>query len=222
MGNIDFERPDGTRCTAYRTDPVASETKRGAIVVLHEMWGLSSTMTRVADELAMSGYSTLVPDLFQGRRTRDMKEGFALMEQLDVADAVEQNVRGAVRALRQETRAVGVLGFCMGGALAIVAALRVPELSAAVCCYGLPPAEAADPAQIRIPLLCHFAREDSWCTPAKVDELERRLKSGNIDYELHRYDAAHAFMNRDGATFSAAATELAMQRTLDFFARKLT
>lgn len=221
MGNIDFERPDGRRSTAYRAEPDARGATRRAIVVLHELWGLSPTMERVADDLARSGYCTVVPDLFQGRRAQDVKEGFALMEQLDVSDAVEQNIRGAVRALQREGRAVAVLGFCMGGSLAIVAALRVPELSAAVCCYGIPPVEVADPARIRIPLLCHFASEDGWCTPSKVDELERQLRNGNVEFELHRYDAQHAFMNRDGPTFSPSATELAMQRTLDFLARKL-
>lgn len=220
MPIVEFNRPDGGRCSGYRAEPV-SKRGGGGLVILHELWGLSPTMERIADEFAGEGYRTLVPDLFQGRRAHDVNEGFALMGGVDVADAVAQNIRGAVQLLEQEGCSVAVLGFCFGGLLALVAAARIPELAAAVCCYGIPSPDVEDPANISIPLLCHFASEDEWCTPAKVDQLERRLREGGVNFELYRYDARHAFMNRDGKTFSAAATELAMLRTREFLARTL-
>jgi dienelactone hydrolase len=87
------------------------------------------------------------------------------------------------------------MGFCMGGALTIAAAAHIPALSAAVCFYGVPPAAIADPKTIRVPLQCHFAEQDTWCTPAVVAALEQQLREANVPHELHRYDAQHAFFN---------------------------
>jgi dienelactone hydrolase len=69
------------------------------------------------------------------------------------------------------------MGFCMGGALTIAAAVHVPNLAAGVCFYGIPPKEFADPANIRIPFQGHFASKDDWCTPAAVDALEAAMRA---------------------------------------------
>jgi carboxymethylenebutenolidase len=81
--------------------------------------------------------------------------------------------------------------------------------------------ESLDASAIRIPVLGHFAKLDDWCTPAKVDALEHALQASRAEHELHRYDAAHAFMNRGGHGYSEAAAALAWQRTLEFLERKL-
>lgn len=109
----------------------------------------------------------------------------------------------------------------MGGSLSLMAAARVPELDAAVCFYGVPPNELLDAAALRVPVLGHFAALDDWCTPAKVDALERALQANGAQYELHRYEALHAFMNREGHGYSEAAAALAWQRTLAFLEQKL-
>jgi carboxymethylenebutenolidase len=69
------------------------------------------------------------------------------------------------------------MGFCMGGALTIAAAVHVPKLAAGVCFYGIPPKEFADPANIRIPFQAHFASKDDWCTPAAADALEAAMRA---------------------------------------------
>ena len=104
------------------------------------------------------------------------------------------------------------MGFCMGGALTIAAAVHVPEVSAAVCFYGIPDKNFADPAKIRIPLQGHFANQDDWCTPAAVDELERALETAGVRHEIHRYDAAHAFANERSAAYDVACANLAWER----------
>ncbi len=83
----------------------------------------------------------------------------------------------------------------MGGALTILAALRVPEVDAGACFYGIPALDLAELKKIKMPLICHFAKEDDWCTPAKVNEVEAALKRSKSPFELYRYDAQHAFMN---------------------------
>lgn len=220
MADIAFSRPDGQTCRGYLAEPTEAQNGH-AIVIIHEMWGMAPPILEMAERCAAAGYRALVPDLFRGRCARDVPEGLAMMGALDMPDAVEQDLRGAAQWLKRAGTKLAALGFCMGGALSLLAAARVPELDAAVCFYGVPPRELIDAGAIRIPLLGHFAKLDDWCTPAKVDALEHALQASGADHELHRYDASHAFMNREGHGYSEAAAELAWQRTLEFLARKL-
>jgi carboxymethylenebutenolidase len=218
--NIDFPRPDGGVCPGYLAEPRTSR-HCGGIVIIHEMWGITPYIRGVAERCASEGYRALVPDLFRGRLPRDIPGGLALMDQLDAAAAVAEDVRGAARWLGREGAAVAGMGFCMGGALVLLAAERVPELCSAVCFYGIPPLETSNAASIRVPLLAHFARRDDWCTPEKVAALERVLRAGDVRYELHHYDADHAFMNHDGNGYSEPASDLAWKRTREFLSRTL-
>ena len=96
------------------------------------------------------------------------------------------------------------------------------DLQAAVCYYGIPPAEFADPAKIDAPFLGHFATRDDWCTPEKVDALEARMKAGGKHPVIHRYVADHAFSNKTRPeVYDEAAAELAWSRTLDFLKQHL-
>jgi carboxymethylenebutenolidase len=220
MPEIRFVRPDGKSCQAYLAEPAQPSNGRG-IVLIHELWGLAPPILELAERCAREGYRALVPDLFGGKRARDVQEGLQLMAELDFAAAAEEDVRGAAQYLALTRAKVAALGFCMGGALAIIVAARVPEVDAAVCFYGVPAPELSEPAGIHIPLLGHFARRDHWCTPAKVELLEAGLRAAGADYELHHYDAEHAFMNAGGQGYSEPAARLAWQRTLDFLERKL-
>ena len=220
MAHFEFVRPDGRRCPAYIAEPTTVRSGK-ALVLIHEMWGVAKPIRDMADHCAAEGYRVVVPDLFRGKLAEDIPSGLQLMSELDFRDATEQDIRGAASWLEHSGATPAVIGLCMGGALAILAAMHVPELHAAVCFYGLPPPEAGDPANIKIPLLAHFARHDDWCTPDKVDAFESRLQAGNVDYALHRYDAQHAFMNPDGAGYSTAASRLAWGRTLEFLEQRL-
>lgn len=224
---VHFRRPDGQDVPAYLALP-REGTGAPGVVVLQEWWGLGSPKERskhLADRLAEAGFRALVPDLYRGRHTADPAEAGRLMQRLDFAVAVDQDVRGAVLHLKTypggQARA-GVIGFCMGGALAIAAAVRVPELDVAVAFYGMPAPELADPARIRVAFQGHFARRDEWVTPAVVDEFERKLRAGGVAHELHRYEAGHAFMNdvRPEAYDEKSARE-AWDRAVPFLRRAL-
>ncbi|NER00075.1 MAG: dienelactone hydrolase family protein, partial [Cyanothece sp. SIO2G6] len=138
---ITFQRPDSKSCSGYYTEPVGGNQAAG-IVVIQEWWGLNDQIKGVADRLAQSGYAVLVPDLYRGTVTVEAAEAEHLMGGLDFADAATQDIRGAVQYLKQHTAKVAVMGYCMGGALTVLAAVHVSELDAAVCWYGVPP-EAA-------------------------------------------------------------------------------
>ncbi len=130
-------------------------------------------------------------------------------------------VRGALQHLKGQGGKVAVMGFCMGGALTVAAAVHVPDLAAGVCFYGIPPAAFADPAQIRIPFQGHFANLEVWCTPAGVDDLELALLGAGAAPDIHRYDAAHAFFNERSPAYDVACANQAWDRMAAFLKKTL-
>jgi carboxymethylenebutenolidase len=219
---IQFNRPDGKTCPGYLATPKAGPGAPG-VVVIQEWWGLNDQIKKTADRLAAAGYRALVPDLYRGKVTAASDEANHLMANLDFPDASGQDIRGAVQYLKQSSKKVAVGGFCMGGALTILSAVQVPEMDAGACFYGIPPLDDADLKKINIPLICHFANSDDWCTPAKVNQLEAALKASKSKFELYRYDAQHAFMNEARPqVYEADSAKTAWERTLDFLKRVLT
>jgi carboxymethylenebutenolidase len=217
---VTFKRPDGKECTGYYEVPSSAEEAPG-MVVIQEWWGLNEQIRGAANRLAEAGYRALVPDLYRGKVTLEAAEAEHLMAGLDFRNAATQDIRGAVQHLKSNTRKTGVIGFCMGGVLSILAAVYVKEADAAVSWYGLPPEEAADVSTIKIPLQGHFALKDRFFTPAQVDILEARLKKGRVAYEIYRYQADHAFGNETGDHYDPEAAKLAWQRTFDFLEKHL-
>jgi len=210
---IEFTRPDRSKTKGYLA--MAGQGRPG-VVVIQEWWGLNDQICGVADRFARAGYNTLAPDLYKGRLTTQPDEANHLMTGLDFPAATHQDLRGAAQHLNAQSGKVAVMGFCMGGALTIAAAVHVPEVAAAVCFYGIPPKEFADPARMRVPFQGHFANQDDWCTPAAVDELEKALKPAGVKHEIYRYDAAHAFANERSAAYDVACSNQAWDRMAAF------
>jgi len=219
MGNlIDFKRPDGSTCKGYLAE--AGKGKPG-IVVIQEWWGLNDQICGVADRFARQGYNALAPDLYKGRVTQKPDEANHMMSGLDFVGAADQDIAGAVKHLAAISRKVGVMGFCMGGALTIAAAARVPGIACGVPYYGVPPGALADPAKIAIPIQGHFANKDDWCTPEVVNDFEKKMTAGGHKPEVFRYDAQHAFANETSAAYHAASAKAAWERTMAFLAKHL-
>ena len=221
---ISYPRPDGRAANAYLVEPAQGQAAPG-IVVIQEWWGLDDEIKAVAEKLAAAGYRALVPDLYRGKLALAANEAEHLMQGLDFADAAGQDIRGAAQYLKATGSArVGVTGFCMGGALTVLAAMFVPESDANATWYGYPPLEYVDAARIKAPLLGHWGTQDQFFAIAGVDALEQKLRAAHVDYAFHRYDAKHAFANAASATrnmpqlgYNEDAAVLAWQRTLAFF-----
>jgi carboxymethylenebutenolidase len=218
MGSmIEFSRPDGDRSKGYLA---TAGSGRPGIVVIQEWWGLNDQICGVADRFARAGYNALALDLYKGRLTAIPDEANHLMSSLDFPDATHQDLRGAVIHMKSLGGGkVAVMGFCMGGALTVAAAVHIPECAAGVCFYGIPPKEFADPATIRIPFQGHFANQDDWCTPAAVDALEAAMRGSKP--EIYRYDAAHAFFNERSPAYDVACANQAWDRMSAFLKAKL-
>jgi carboxymethylenebutenolidase len=229
MGStITFQRPDGASVNGYLATPAGGSGP--GLVVIQEWWGLNDQIRGVADRFAAAGYTALVPDLYRGKSTVEAAEAEHLMTGLNFGDAASQDVRGAAQYLKARCAKVGVTGFCMGGALTLLAAAHVPEVDAAVVFYGYPPLEYVDAAKIRVPLMGHFATEDAAFPIAKVDELEGKLRAAKVGFEFHRYQALHAFANETQTEekrllpilrYDPHAAQTAYDRTLRFFGRTI-
>ncbi|HEX6267073.1 MAG TPA: dienelactone hydrolase family protein [Burkholderiales bacterium] len=225
---VSYKRPDGQSVDGYLAEP-SQGAKAPGVVVIQEWWGLNGQIKGVADRLAKVGYRALVPDLYRGKSTLEAKEAEHLMGGLNFGEAAGQDVRGAVQHLKSSGSAkAGVTGFCMGGALTLLAAVNVPEADACVAWYGFPPLEYVDASKIRAPLLGHYATEDQFFPIAKVDELENKLRDAGVKFEFHRYKAKHAFANEEAnerklppLEYNPQAAEQAWKRTLEFLERHL-
>lgn len=219
---ISFPRSGGGTAPGYLAE--ARDAKAPGVVVIQEWWGLQGQIKSVCDRLAEAGFHALAPDLFGGKVVpyHDSAAAQAAMGSLDFKAATDQAVRGAIQFLKGRGGKVGLTGFCMGGALAVIGAVHIPELDAAVCFYGLPPENVAAAKDIRVPFQGHFATQDDWCSPAVVADFEKKLKAAGKTFEIHRYEAHHAFMNSDRKeVYDAGAAKLAWERCIAFFRRHL-
>lgn len=229
MGNMaSYQRPDGQTVQGYLAEP-AQPNGAPAIVVIQEWWGLNDQIRGVADRLALAGFQALVPDLYRGKSTVEQEEAHHLMTDLDFSDAASQDIRGAVQFLKARASKVGLTGFCMGGALTLLALTQSPEIDAGVTWYGCPPLEYIDASKITAPLQGHWATQDEFFKIDMIDALEAKLTAAKVGFEFHRYLAHHAFANETAAgpgripatQYDAVWAQQAWDRTLHFFGKHL-
>ena len=218
---ISFPRFDGKLAKGYLAK--AAQADVSGVVVIQEWWGLQDQIRGICDRLALAGYEALAPDLYAGTVVpyHDREAAAREMNSLIFADATDQIVRGAVQYLRKTGVKVGLTGFCMGGAVAILGACRIPELAAAATFYGLPPENAFKPADIKVPLEGHYANIDDHITPQKVDAFEAALKATKRKFKFYRYEADHGFMNEQRDVHERKAAELGWKRMLAFWKKHL-
>src|ERR1700723_4295413 len=225
---VTFKRPDEQIIQGYLAEPEHA-AGAAAIVVIQEWWGVNEQIRGVADRLASAGYIALVPDLYRGKSTVEADEAHHLMTGLNVGDAASQDVRGAVQFLKTRSGKVGVTGFCMGGALTLLALCTAPEIDAGVVWYGCPPLEYLDAAKIKAPLQAHWATQDEFFPIATVDKLQEKVDAAHVHREFYRYLADHAFANETAVgprripqtQYDPIWSEQAWDRTFRFFGRWL-
>jgi carboxymethylenebutenolidase len=213
---------DGSELLGYLSEAPGGKA-RGAVLLIHEWWGLNEHIRDVADRLAGEGLTVFAVDLYRGKVAKDAATAQQYLGAMDWKQAGE-DLQRAADALRRRSPGtkVGVTGFCMGGAVSLFAAARDPEIAACVPFYGIPGDDKVDVTKIRGAVQGHFARQDDWCSPDRVDALEKKLQGANVRAEIHRYEARHAFFNdtRPDA-YSKPDAELAWRRTVDFLHAKL-
>jgi carboxymethylenebutenolidase len=220
---IKFATKNGGDATGELVAPEGSG-RAPAVVLIQEWWGLNGQIRDVAQKLANEGFVVAMPDLYHGRWTVDAEEAAKLMNALDWGRAMDE-IAGAAALLASHPRSnghVGVVGFCLGGALAFAAATRVPELEAVVPYYGLPPAGSVDYTKVTAPILAHFASNDEWARADLARALEGEMKGRGQAMELHVYEAGHAFSHEARKdVYVPEAAALAWSRTVAFLHQHL-
>jgi len=198
----------------------AQGTRRGGIVILQEIFGVTDQLKGVADRYAALGYDIAIPALFD-RQERDAvipfdqaPRGRDLMLTANL-DQTMIDIDAAIQALRARGGKVGVIGFCWGGGLALRAA-QVTDADAAVAFYGTRLPQYLDRPLVA-PFMGHFGKTDDHVPPEMLAEAQAYLPQ----MEVHLYDAGHAFANNARPSFVADADAMAHQRTEAFFATHL-
>lgn len=190
------------------------------VLVLHAWWGLKPFFKQFCDRLAAQGFTVLAPDLREGQIARTIDEAKALMEKSDgqvIGDTVmtaKDNLRGLVQGR------IGVIGFSMGAAWALIAATHTPDqIGATVLFYGN---EDVDVTKLQSKVMGHFSDNDEWEPKEWVDKKFGQMKDAGVDYTLHIYPGvAHWFMEDDRPEYDSAAAQLAWDRTVEFLKKNL-
>ena len=194
------------------------------VIVVHEWHGLNDSVRTLADRFASEGFVALAPDLYHGELAIDDRRAAELMQQLSTSSAMA-DIAAGVKTLQespQSNKKIGVVGFCMGGAMAFAAAVSVDGIQCAVPFYGIPIEAYWDPTKVRVPIQAHFAKTDGWAKPELATEFAEKVNANGGSMELHLYDAGHAFMRAsDASVYHPESAGLAWARTIEFLRRHL-
>lgn len=220
---IEFAR-NGSSYEGYLAVPESGSGP--AVVVLQEWWGLVPHIKDLADRFAAAGFVALAPDLYGGKIAQEPEEAGKLMMALNIAET-EKILSKAVDALvaRQEvtSKSVGVVGFCMGGQLALFAATVNDKVSACADFYGIHPSVQPDFSKLNGPVLGIFAEIDNYAGAEAVAALSAELDKAGKAHEFHTYPGTHhAFFNDTRPTvYNAEAAADAWKRVTGFFAENV-
>jgi carboxymethylenebutenolidase len=223
---VSYDSPKGGgSIKAQLSRPVNPKGKLPGIVVVHENRGLNPHIADVGRRAALEGFISVSPDALTplGGYPGNDDDGRELQSKRDRNEMLEDFIAafGYLKKHPECTGKVGVVGFCFGGWISNMMAVRVDDLSAAVPFYGGQP-DVKDVPQIKAPLLLHYAGLDT-----RINEgwpaYENALKENKKEYVAHLYPGVnHGFHNDTTPRFDTTAAELAWKRTIDFFKKNLS
>lgn len=233
-GYQQFDSPEGSgKLKGYLARPAAGKRKLPAVLVVHENRGLTPHIEDVTRRMALEGFLAFAPDSLTalGGYPGDEEKARKLLGKLGHANIHEVFVAAAgyLKKHPESTGKVGVVGFCSGGMIAHLLAIRIPDLAGAVLWDPhltafpkpvAPPnllASSDGVAKIKSPLLIHHAEGNEGAAA-----YEEALKAAKVKYEMHMYPGTrHGFNNDTTPDYDKAAAALAWQRTIAFFKKNL-
>lgn len=186
------------------------------VVVVHDWYGRLPWLTPYAEALASrGGFRVIVPDLYDGVATDDDREADILLDQLSGLDARAAIIREIEAARATGSARVGIVGFSMGGGLALQIA-QAGEVDAAVTYYAT--LQATQPGIIPCPVMLHFAEQDDWPETGSPEQFVSRLRENGTPVTQHGYAGTeHGFANASiPALLDTRAAALAFARTTVF------
>jgi carboxymethylenebutenolidase len=219
--DITLTASDGFKLGGYRADPAGAP--KGAVVVIQEIFGVNHHIRSVCDRFAQEGYVAIAPSIFD-RSEPNFQSGYS-PEEVAVARkfvanpdwaAMLRDTQAAIDAVK-DVRSVGIIGFCLGGSVAYVAATKLTGLKAAVGYYGGAIVRFADDKP-KVPTQLHFGEKDSGIPLTDVET----IKAKQPEVEVHIYPGAqHGFHCDERASYDKASADIAWPRSLAFFATHL-
>ncbi|RFM31139.1 dienelactone hydrolase family protein [Chitinophaga silvisoli] len=222
---ITYNSPKGGgSIKALLSKPADAKKPLGGIVVVHENRGLNPYIEDVARRAALAGFITIAPDALTplGGYPGSDDKGREMQAKRDKNEMLEDFIAAFeyLKGNRDCNGKVGVVGFCFGGWIANMMAVKVPDLAAAVPFYGSQPSRD-QVAQIKAPLLLHFGELDTHVNEG-WPAYEAALKEEKKEYTAYVYPGVnHGFHNDTTPRYDKAAAELAWKRTIEFFKAKL-
>jgi len=222
MGHdIKLTASDGFQLGAYRADPATPP--KAAVVVIQEIFGVNSHIRKVCDRLAAQGYVAVAPSIFD-RIERNFQSGYS-PEEIAVArkfvaapdwPAMLLDTQAAIDSVKT-LGPVGIVGFCLGGSVAFVAAARLSGLKAAIGYYGGAVTRFAE-EKPKVPTQLHYGEKDAGIPLSDVE----MVRSKRPYVEIFVYDnAQHGFNCDERASYDKPSADIAWTRSLSFFAKHL-
>lgn len=210
---------DGFEFDAYHVP--AQGARKGGVIVVQEIFGLSDHIKEMADRIAAAGYEAIAPSMYDRAepgfvvQPQDVADGLARGRDLAMGNGPDNalNDMGGVFDVLSKRGKVCITGYCYGGTMSWLAAARIDGIAAASCYYGgnIPQMLGLKP---KCPTICHFGAKDAHI-PLKgaVDKIE----AAHPDIPIYIYDAGHGFARKNSADYDAASDKLAFERTIDLF-----
>ena len=218
---INYDSPKGgLKMKGLFSIPKDANTKLPGIIVVHENRGLNPYIEDVGRRAALEGFVTLAPDALSplGGYPGNDDDGRAMQRKRDRNEMLEDFIAAQHYLTNHQdgNGKVGVVGFCFGGWISNMMAVKLPDLSAAVPYYGRQPSKE-DAIKIKSPLLLQYAGLDKRVN-AGWPEFEKVLKANNIAHEAHFYsEVNHGFHNNTTPRFDKESADLSWERTIAFF-----
>lgn len=220
--HVNLKAEDGHQLDAYVAKPASDPA--AALVVVQEIFGVNAHIRSVADGYARDGFLAVVPAIFDrvergvelGYEGGDVQRAMAFAKKLNMNDILK-DIAAAIEYARERTgKKTGVIGYCLGGSIAWLAACRL-SADAAVCYYGgKVPQYAAE--QPKCPVMLHFGRKDQHIPQEAVAQVQ----TAHPEVPVYRYDAGHGFNCDARVSYDAESARLARERSLQFLREHLT
>jgi carboxymethylenebutenolidase len=218
--HVSLTASDAHKLGGYRADP--ADTPKGGIVVVQEIFGVNHHIRSLCDRLAAAGYVAIAPALFD-RKVRDFETGYTAENVAEARkyltdidwDAMMRDTAAAAAELKS-AGPIGVVGFCMGGSVAYLAATRLDGVSAAVGFYGGQITRFVDEKE-KCPLQLHFGEKDDHIPLTDVETIKKKHPQA----EVYTYPAGHGFNCDERGSYHEPSANLAWDRMLAFFGKNL-
>lgn len=211
---------DGFEFDAWHVPAIGK--RKGGVIVIQEIFGLSTHVKHMAGRFAEAGYEAIAPSMYDRAAPGFVSEPAQLAQDLPKArelamgngpDNAMNDVGGCLDKLKS-LGPVFVTGYCYGGTMSWMAAARLSGLGAASCYYGGNIPQMADLKPL-CPTICHFGRKDAHIPMEAVD----KIKAKHPDVPVYIYEAGHGFARKGSSDYDAASDKLAFERTLELFGK---